>query len=198
MGPLCWVLLASIMSLTECLGVKVAKNLFGIFDKLQNIFARNQSISTKYASLRNLFRQTDSVIVILATAQSEHLLSARQCRANSYRHFKILSRTWFKKRACSISPSIVWHFHVFTDLETPNAEQFFEPKWCSPPILALKATPTPHTPLLAAAATSPAHRVPCLPKHKRQRSERQLRRKQFTSRGPKKPQQLSYRATVTN
>lgn len=36
----------------------------------------------------------------------------------------------------------------------------------SPPILALYATPTPHTPLLAAAATSPAHRVPCLEKEK--------------------------------
>ena len=31
-----------------------------------------------------------------------------------------------------------------------------------PPILALKATPTPHTVLFAFAATSPAHRVPCL------------------------------------
>lgn len=41
----------------------------------------------------------------------------------------------------------------------------------SPPILALKATPTPHTPLFAAAATSPAHRVPCLPKHKRKWSQ---------------------------
>lgn len=29
-----------------------------------------------------------------------------------------------------------------------------------PPILALKATPTPHIELLAAAAASPAHRVP--------------------------------------
>lgn len=32
-----------------------------------------------------------------------------------------------------------------------------------PPIRALYATPTPQTPLLATAATSPAHRVPCLP-----------------------------------
>ena len=31
-----------------------------------------------------------------------------------------------------------------------------------PPILALKATPTPHIELLAAAAASPAHRVPWL------------------------------------
>ena len=32
----------------------------------------------------------------------------------------------------------------------------------TPPIEALYAMPTPHTPLLATAATSPAHRVPCL------------------------------------
>ena len=31
-----------------------------------------------------------------------------------------------------------------------------------PPMLALNATPTPHTRLFAIAATSPAHRVPCL------------------------------------
>lgn len=54
-----------------------------------------------------------------------------------------------------------------------SAERFLELTRCSPPILALKATPTPHTPLLAAAATSPAHRVPCLPKHKRKRSQTQ-------------------------
>ena len=39
----------------------------------------------------------------------------------------------------------------------------------SPPILALYATPTPQTPLLAAAATSPAHRVPCLGREKNER-----------------------------
>ena len=32
----------------------------------------------------------------------------------------------------------------------------------TPPILLLKATPTPQIELLALAETSPAHRVPCL------------------------------------
>ena len=38
----------------------------------------------------------------------------------------------------------------------------FVPRFHQPPILALYATPTPHLVLLTAAATSPAHRVPCL------------------------------------
>ena len=38
----------------------------------------------------------------------------------------------------------------------------------SPPILALYATPTPQIPLLATAATSPAHRVPCLQRRKKE------------------------------
>lgn len=42
----------------------------------------------------------------------------------------------------------------------------------SPPILALQATPTPHTPLFAAAATSPAHRVPCLAREKMKVNEK--------------------------
>lgn len=53
------------------------------------------------ASFRSIFRHTDSVIVNLATVQSEHFLSAWWCRTNSYRHFKFLSRTWFKLFAIS-------------------------------------------------------------------------------------------------
>lgn len=74
---------------------------------------------------------------------------------------------------------------MYTGPQTSNVVQFFDPMQRSPPILALKATPTPHTPLLAAAATSPAHRVPCLPKQEekiedwkgcKRTEERQLRR----------------------
>lgn len=43
-----WVLLAAIVSLTDCLSANFTTNLFGISDQVQNIFTRNQSVSERF------------------------------------------------------------------------------------------------------------------------------------------------------